>query len=108
MYHNINAGRLRDYIEIYATDNTSDIYGQVGPKTLVFDAYAQVKTVSGNKVQDYGTTTTNTIITVLMWYDSRAQDKHVLRFEGVDYEVTHVNPDVNRKGMILTCEVIKK
>lgn len=108
MYHNINAGRLRQYVELYLPSNTTDEYGQVTDKVLVFDARAEVKTVSGNKVQDYNTTTTSTIVTVLMWYDERAEDKHILVFNGVDYKVNHVKPDELLKSMILTCEVIKK
>ena len=108
MYHNINAGRLRQYVELYLASTDSDDFGQVVDRTLVFDARAEVKTVSGNKVQDYGTTTTSTIITVLMWYDVRAEDKQILVFNGVDYEVNHVKPDELLKSMILTCEVIKK
>lgn len=108
MYHNINAGRLRHYVELYETDNTSDDYGQVVDRTLVFDARCEVKTVSGNKVQDYGTTTTSSIITVMMWYDERAENDQVLVWNGVEYTVNHVKPDEYFKSMILTCEVIKK
>lgn len=108
MYHNINAGRLRQYVELYLPAVTSDEYGQVVDKTLVFDARAEVKTVSGNKVQDYGTTTTSSIITVMMWYDERAENKQVLIHDSVEYEVNHVKPDEYLKSMILTCEVIKK
>jgi len=108
MYHNINAGRLRHYVELYLPSNDTDEYGEVVDKELVFDARAHVKTVSGSKVQGYGTTTTSTIITVLMWYDERAEDKQVLVHNGVEYEVNHVNPDDYLKAMILTCEVIKK
>ena len=108
MYHSINAGRLRQYVEVFIMDNTTDEYGQPVGRTLVFDARAEVKTVSGSKVQDYGTTTTSTIITVLMWFDERAEDKQVLVFNGVEYQINHVKPDELMKSMILTCEVIKK
>lgn len=108
MYHNINAGRLRQHVELYVLDNTTDDYGQPLGRTLVFDARAEVKTVSGAKIHEYNTTTTSTIITVMMWYDERAEDKQILVHNGVDYEVTHVKPDELLKSMILTCEVIKK
>ncbi len=108
MYHSINAGRLRQYVEVFIPSNDTDDYGQPIGNTLVFDARAEVKTVSGNKVQDYGTTTTSTIITVLMWYDERAEDKQVLVHNGIEYQVNHVKPDELLKSMILTCEVIKK
>ena len=108
MYHNLNAGRLRDYVEFFIASNESDEFGQPEPATLVFDAMAEVKTVKGDKVQDYGTTTTSTIITILMYYDERAVNDQTVVFECVDYQVTHVNPDVAHKAMIVTCEVIKK
>ena len=108
MYHSINAGRLRQYVEVFLPSNDTDDYGQPIGNTPVFDARAEVKTVSGNKVQDYGTTTTSTIITVLMWYDERAEDKQVLVHNGIEYQVNHVKPDELLKSMILTCEVIKK
>jgi len=108
MYHNINSGRLRHYVEVFVPSNDTDDYGQPVGNVLVFDARAEVKTVSGSKVQDYNTTTTSTIITVLMWYDERAEDKQVLVYNGVEYEVNHVKPDELMKSMILTCEVIKK
>ena len=108
MYHNINAGRLRQYVELFVKSNETDEYGQPIGSVLVFDARAEVKTVSGSKIQDYGTTTTSTIITVLMWFDDRAEDEQVLVYNGVEYEVNHVKPDELFKSMILTCEVIKK
>lgn len=108
MYHNINAGRLRQYVEILVPSTATDDYGQLVGDVPVFDARAEVKTVSGAKIQDYGTTTTSTIITVLMWFDERAENKQVLVFNGVRYEVNHVKPDELMKSMILTCEVIKK
>lgn len=108
MYHSINAGRLRQYVEVFIPSNDTDDYGQPLGDELVFDARAEVKTVSGNKVQDYGTTTTSTIITVMMWYDERANDKQILKYNDITYQVNHVKPDELFKSMILTCEVIKK
>ena len=108
MYHNINAGRLRQYVELFVANNEPDEYGQVSGKDLVFDAMAECKTASGSKMQQYGTTMTSTIITVLMWYDVRATNDQTLVWNGVDYSVTHVNPDPLLKAMILTCEVVKK
>jgi hypothetical protein len=108
MYHSINAGRLRDLVELFVPNTDTDIYGQVTGKTLVFDSYAEVKTVSGNKILDYGTSMTSTIITVLMWFDERADNNQILLFNGVQYQVNHIKPDELCKSMILTCEVIKK
>ena len=108
MYHSINAGRLRDYVEIFDGGVTSDEFGQTVKGGLVFDARAEVKFASGKELHDYGTTTTSTIITVLMWFDERANDTQLLAFNGVEYHINHIKPDNARKSMILTCEVIKK
>jgi hypothetical protein len=108
MYHNINAGRLRQYVELFTSSNESDEYGQVIHGEPVFDAMAECKVVSGSKLDGYGTTVTSSIITVLMWYDERASNDLVLTWNGVKYNVNHVNPDPLMKSMILTCEVVKK
>ena len=108
MYHNLNSGRLRDYVEFYTPSSESDEFGQPKSDTFVFDAMASVKTVKGDKVQDYGTTTTSTIVTILMYYDERAMNDQSVVFNSVEYQVTHVNPDEAHKAMIVTCEVIKK
>ena len=108
MYHSINSGRLRNYVEFYVSSNETDAYGQCVGDVFVFDARAEVKTVSGSKIQQYDTTTTSTIVTVLMWYDERAANNQIMVFEGVSYTVTHVNPDIAKRAMIVTCEVIKK
>lgn len=108
MYHNINAGRMRHYVEIKETSTETDKYKRPIGEVLVFDARAHVRTMSGKELEDYGTTTTSTIISVLMWYDERANDTQVLVWNGVSYEINHVKPDDYFKSMILTCEVIKK
>ena len=108
MYHSINAGRLRDYVQIFEQPTESDAFGQPAAKVQLFDARAEVKTVSGDKVQNYGTTTTSTIITVLMWFDTRAENDQVLLFNGVEFTVNHIKPDEVGKSMILTCQSIKK
>lgn len=108
MYHNINAGRLRDHVQFFETNNETDSFGQSIGDVFVFDARAEVKTVSGDKIVAYGTTTTSTIITIMMWYDVRAANDQVVVTDGVRYTVTHVKPDELKKSMIVTCEVIKK
>jgi hypothetical protein len=108
MYHNINAGRLRQYVELFTSSNEPDEYGQVGQTVLVFDAMAECKTVSGSKMEKYGTTFTSSIITVMMWYDERASNDQVLVWNDVSYTVTHINVDPLMKAMILTCEIVSK
>jgi hypothetical protein len=108
MYHSINAGRLRQYVELFVPSNETDEYGQILGKTRVFEARAEVRTVSGNKVQDYGTIATGTVITVLMWYNAKVNSNQTLVHKAVEYSVDHINPDDLYKSMILTCSVIKK
>ncbi|CAL9967451.1 head closure Hc1 [Vibrio phage D63] len=108
MYHNIHAGRLRHLVEIKATNTDTDEYGRPISEEFAIQARAHVRTMSGRELEDYGTTTTSTVITVLMWYDGRINDKQVLIWNGVSYEVNHVRPDDYFKSMVLTCEVLKK
>lgn len=108
MYHSLNAGRLRHYVELERLSTETDDYGQPIGYESVFDAWAEVKSASGSQIVDYGTTMTNSMVTVLMYYDDRATNDMNLVFEGVNYSVEHVKPDELRKSMILTCKVTKK
>ncbi len=108
MYHNIHAGRLRHFVEVKTTSTETDAYGRPESEDLIIPARAHVRTMSGGEVEDYGTTTTSTMISVLMWYDARINEKQVLVWNEVSYEVNHVRPDDYFKSMILMCEVLKK
>lgn len=108
MYHNINAGRLRQYVEIQELSTDTDDYGQPLGYETVLDARAEVQVKSGKQMQDYGTSITNTVITVLMWYNDSVSNNQALLFNDVRYTIQHVKPDELFKSMILTCEVMKK
>jgi len=108
MYHNISAGRLRQYIEIQEEDTEPNEYGISGGFDTVIKARANVKFKSGSQMQDYGTTLTSTIITVLIWYNVAVKTNQYVLFDGVRYTIQHIEPDECRKSMILTCKVIDK
>ena len=106
MYHSINAGRLRQHVIFSEASVDTDEYGQSVGDIIICDARAEVRTVSGSKADTYGVTLTNTIITVLMWYDDRIQNDQKLTFNNRTYQVNHVKPDELFKSMILTCSII--
>ncbi len=108
MYHSFNAGRLREYVAFYTPNTEPDEFGQVSDRVLVWDARAEVRTVSGGSMQDYGTTLTSTIITCLMWYNESIANDQIMLWDGVEYAVQHYRPDDARKSMIVTCEVVSK
>lgn len=108
MNHKINAGRLRHYVEVYADSGGQNEYGEPIGKTLVFDARADVLVRSGGEADNYGTTVTNEVITVLMWYDDRLKNDMFIVWEGVEYRVLHTQPNHDKRSMVATCEVIKK
>lgn len=108
MYHSINSGRLRHYVELYRPSANTDEYGQSLGDVFVFDMWANCQVVSGNKLVAYGSGMTSSVITVLAWYDERATNSMILVWEGERYQVNHIKPDEGGKAMILTCEVIAK
>lgn len=105
MYLNIDSGRMRHHVSLIEAGGGSDDYGDPLPSVLVFEAYAEVQVKSGNQLVDYGTALTSEIITVLMWYDPRAKNSQKLVWEGITYDIQHIKPDTQRRGMIITCKV---
>lgn len=108
MSFNINAGRLRHFVEFLVTPNGSDVNGDPLPPTTVFSARAEVQVKSGNQLVDYGTALTSEVITVLMWYDPRATNDQILKWNNIDYQIQHIRPDAELKEMIVTATVERK
>jgi len=108
MLHNIHAGRLRDYIEIYDKSQEQNDYGElIDAKTLVFDAMANCSSRSSSESVKFGYTAAESIITVLMWYDERLTNKMVITWNSHDYEIIGMpQPDDLFKSMIVTMKRI--
>ena len=100
-----SASRLQHYVQVF--DKTEDGFDHTEIYTLVFDARAECLVRSGNEAASFSTTVTSTVITVLMWFDSRMNNTQVLDWNGVKYAILHIKPDVNKQSMIATCEVME-
>lgn len=109
MSHNINAGRMRHFIEVFDTDeDDEDDNGERVEGTIkLFEARANVKTVKGVQSSENGAVVNATIITCLMWYDVRMVEDLFIKWNDDLYRVGHISPDDENKSMIVTCEVIK-
>lgn len=103
----IRAGRLRHVVGLYVSGGLNDYGEQIG-ETLVFEARAEVQVKRGNQLVDYGTVLTSEVITVLMYFDSRAANNQILQWNNGNYEVKHVAPDTEEHGMIITAERVAK
>lgn len=102
---NINAGRLRHYVVINQPTGHQNESGELDDSYMLFDARAEVLVQSGAALQRYGTEITSQVITVLMWYDERAENDMFIVWEGLTYRIKHIKPDGTQKGMIITAEV---
>lgn len=101
---NINSGRLRDYVRILKDSGLKNKYHEPEPPVFLFDARADVLVRSGNEAASYGVAVTSEIITVLMWFDARAENNMYVEWEDRVYQVQHIKPDSTRKGMIITAK----
>ena len=105
MSHNISAGRLKDYIEVYSKSGGQNEYGELLSGDLIFDAWADCKIRSSSESSKFGTTLAQTIVTVLMWNDERLKNDMVIKWNGVDYDVVGMPQSEDNKSMIVTMEV---
>lgn len=106
MLHNMNAGRMRDYIEIIDKDGSVNEFGEPTGEALVFDGFGEIKSTSGRQRSEMGAALSDEVITVLMWYDHRITRAYVLRTTSGDYEIKGIQPDDGLRGMIVTAQVI--
>lgn len=104
----MNAGMLRHYIEVIESSDDFDDNGErVEGYIQVFDARANVRTVRGVESTENGAVVNSTIITALMWYDARISEEQFIKWNNTVYRVKHINPDIEFKSMIITCEVFE-
>lgn len=107
MEFNINAGRMTNPVAFLTQPDGSDDYGQPLPRTVVFQAYADMDVKGGDQLTKLGENLTTEMITCLMYYDPRANNAGWLRdLEGnVDYEIQHIRPSRRKQAMIITAKV---
>lgn len=107
MKHNINAGRLRDYIEVFSKGGEQNSIGEITGETLVFDARADCSVRSSSESGKFGKPLTSTIVTILMWCDERLEPDMIVKWRGDTYNVVgRPVPDDEFKSMIATVELI--
>ena len=107
MKHNINAGRLREYVEVFEKSDAQNKYGELIGETLVFDARADCSVRSSSESGKFGTTLATTIVTILMWYDERLSHDMIVKWKGKSYKVVgEPQPDDFFKSMIATVEYV--
>lgn len=103
----INASRLRHYVEFVTTGGLND-YGEPEGEVQVFDARAEVQVKSGRQLAEFGTVLTSEVITVLMYYDDRANNDQFIVWDSKKYEVKHIAQDTVEQSMIVTAERVAK
>lgn len=105
--YNVDPGSMRHYIIVGEKSLVPDDNGEVGGFTQIFDFRCNALFKSGAQNSDFGVIINETIITVMTWYDERLQDQHILRWNGLDYEVQNIAPDEELRGMLITAKRIK-
>ena len=105
MRHNLNSGRLRHVVSFFITSKAQDENGDNNKADiLVFSARADCAVKSGDQSNDYGTTITTEVVTVLMRNDSRLNNKMFMTWNNRRYKVHHIQPDSDARNIIVTCE----
>lgn len=103
---NVHAGVMRHVIEWCKRSAGSDDYGQpLAPIPVFQPVMGDVRFTSGSQQVDIGAEITDEMITILTWYDPRIDNSYHVKFDGTTYEVMHIKPDEQRKGMIVTAKV---
>lgn len=106
MHHNINAGRLRDLITVSEKTKERNNNGErESAKKELFQARADCNVRSSSESTKFGYLSSDTIVTMLMWYTDVLTTKHVITWKDNDYEIVGVPvPDDLNKSMIVTCK----
>lgn len=103
---NIHAGSMRHVVQWYKRPEGSDNYGQpFAPVAMFTPVMANVRYTSGGQQVNIGAELTDEAITVLTWFDPRIDNSYHVMFNGKLYEVQHVKPDEQLRGMVVTAKV---
>ena len=104
--HNFTSNRLTDYIQFKKPNLETDNYGEKLPDIFVFDSYADVQVKSGSQLNTYNVGLTESIITVLCWFNSKVSSSQVIEWDNNRYEIQHVQPAGDKKSMVITAKSI--
>lgn len=103
MDHNITANRLNDYAEFVKPYQEPDEYGQPQELyTTIFDCRCDVEVKSGSQLDSYGIPITESMITLLTWFNDKVKSGQRILWNNQSYEVQHIQPDGRKKSMIVT------
>lgn len=109
MLFNIHTGRMRNKVSFYTKNGAgTDANGTPLGRVLVTTTWCEVQETSGSDTVAYGTTLTSSVITILMRNDPLVDNNQIVVWNDSDYRIQHIRRDPERRGMILTAEVIKK
>lgn len=109
MKHNITSNRLTDYVEFSTPSTVPNDEGEpIILDTVVFDAYCDIDVKSGGQLEGYGVPLTESIITALTWFNEDVVSDQVMLWNGDRYDIQHIQPDKQRKSMIVTGKFIGK
>ena len=102
MNHNFSASRLRDYVKFFSKGEGVNEFGEQNSELMAFDARADVDVKSGGQLDNYGASLTESVITILTWFNPRVSSGQVAYWDGNRYEVQHIQPSRDKKSMIVT------
>ncbi len=105
--YNTSSGRFRHYIEVYNPTFVDGPRGQVEADVFVFDCRCDIMVKSGKQLNEIGAVLTENIISILMRYDERLEDQHVIVWNGKRYEVQNNVPDERERDAMVTAKRIK-
>lgn len=110
MEFNLNPGRLFTPVYFLTQPAGSDDNGLPLPRTVLFQAWADLQVKSGSELVQLGETMTSEVITALMYYDNRAINSGWLRVADdlTEYKIQHVRPGQTKQAMIITAKVESK
>ncbi len=105
---NTSSGRFRHYIQVMNKEYVEGPRGQVEAFVQVFDCRCDVQVKSGKQLNDMGVVLTENMISVLMRYDSRLEDKHHILWNSNYYEIVNPVPDERERDMMVIAKRISQ
>lgn len=97
------SGKFRDKIEVQVQDDTQDAYGgQDGSYTTQFSARCDFKILTGGESIKIGLETSTVIASIMMRYDKRLREDHLILWKGERYSIQFIKPTERKNQMVVT------
>lgn len=101
----MQAGKLRDYVEVQVKSNKKDRYGaRIKEWKKLFGAKANVHYLSGSDLVKAGVSINTQVITVLMRRDSRISESCFLSVNGDRFDIGSIRPANKNRDLIIVAE----